>query len=641
MKQLQLNLAGFVLKRTKILFTAVLVLGASHTAANAATSTWTDSNLNDTWSDGNDWSPTGIPAASNIALFDGQGDTGTITVGTESIGTVQFGQTGELVPTAIAYTLGNSGDALRFDNPSTSSSSPDVIVSYQGAGNTATQKVNANLVLNSGDTATSGVKYYSINNASAGNLILNGSITDGDTAGEAAEFDFNETGATGSNTTVNGNITINYQSIVNVNVGDSVTFGGAISIGRPSTTYLNLGSTSTTTSGNVILTGSGTESSLLRLAGYGTSGAFVFDSSTGITFTQGFNVYLEKEHSSESAPNIEFESGNNLLLNTESVAIDAGTAATGSYYLQVDSGATVGIAQIKDTAGTGSFTQTTYLDGAGNGVVTGGYLTGGSGETAALVKDGAGTWALGGTSTASGVTQTSNYTGGTTVEEGTLLVTNTAGSGTGTGAVLVSGASSSDTNAKPILGGTGTISGAVTLASGGTIAPGGTVTGGTATTPAVTVTSPFGNIGTLTLATNITATTGSTFAFDINSGGPFASGLGSSDLLTVIGTATLGSATLSLNDIGSGTLTAGDYFDILNYTTLSGTFDVNGATLNGGNDVTVGGNIYSINYDYVNGSQNEVVLDYLGAAPEPSIWALVLLSIPLLIWQRRRTASKM
>jgi autotransporter-associated beta strand protein len=69
-----------------------------------------------------------------------------------------------------------------------------------------------------------------------------------------------------------------------------------------------------------------------------------------------------------------------------------------------------------------------------------------------LTKVGAGTMRL---------TAANTYSGGTTVSVGTLLVNNTAGSGTGSGNVTVNGG---------VLGGTGRITGAVTIL--GTIAPG-------------------------------------------------------------------------------------------------------------------------------------------------------------------------
>ena len=62
------------------------------------------------------------------------------------------------------------------------------------------------------------------------------------------------------------------------------------------------------------------------------------------------------------------------------------------------------------------------------------------------------------------LTGTNTYSGGTTVSAGTLLVNNTTGSGTGTGAVTVGSGGT--------LGGSGKVTGATTLNSGGTIAPG-------------------------------------------------------------------------------------------------------------------------------------------------------------------------
>lgn len=54
------------------------------------------------------------------------------------------------------------------------------------------------------------------------------------------------------------------------------------------------------------------------------------------------------------------------------------------------------------------------------------------------------------------------YTGGTTVNAGTLIVSNRNGSGTGTGAVQVNAGT---------LGGSGIVSGAVTINAGGVFAP--------------------------------------------------------------------------------------------------------------------------------------------------------------------------
>jgi fibronectin-binding autotransporter adhesin len=62
-----------------------------------------------------------------------------------------------------------------------------------------------------------------------------------------------------------------------------------------------------------------------------------------------------------------------------------------------------------------------------------------------------------------------NYSGGTTVTNGTLVVNNASGSGTGSGAVTLAN--------NGMLGGTGIVGGAVTINSGGIIAPGTTAAG--------------------------------------------------------------------------------------------------------------------------------------------------------------------
>ena len=69
------------------------------------------------------------------------------------------------------------------------------------------------------------------------------------------------------------------------------------------------------------------------------------------------------------------------------------------------------------------------MNGTGNTLISGVIAGVAAGST--LTKDGSGTLTL---------TGTNIYTGGTTVNGGTLLVNNTAGSGTGSGAVTVNNA---------------------------------------------------------------------------------------------------------------------------------------------------------------------------------------------------------
>jgi len=145
-----------------------------------------------------------------------------------------------------------------------------------------------------------------------------------------------------------------------------------------------------------------------------------------------------------------------------------------------------------------------------------------------VTKVGTGAWTLTGANT---------YTGGTIVNGGALIVNNTSGTGTGTGAVTV--------NTGATLAGSGIISGAVTINSGATIAPG-------------------TSIGTLTVNNSLTLAAGSTTFIEINKTSL------AKDLLSVSGTLTYG-GTLVVTNL-SGTLTNGDSFKIFNGASYAGSF---------------------------------------------------------------------
>lgn len=115
---------------------------------------------------------------------------------------------------------------------------------------------------------------------------------------------------------------------------------------------------------------------------------------------------------------------------------------------------TGGITATSGNAGNGQ-RHDLILTGTGVGLQTGVITGTGSNpqDLVTLVKSGTGTWKISGAST---------YAGGTLVNQGTLRVNNTTGSGTGTGSVRV--------NSGGTLGGSGVISGAVDLY--GTISPG-------------------------------------------------------------------------------------------------------------------------------------------------------------------------
>lgn len=223
---------------------------------------------------------------------------------------------------------------------------------------------------------------------------------------------------------------------------------------------------------------------------------------------------------------------------------------------------------------------------------------GASAGTVALTKTGNATITLTGANTYSGATQ---------VNGGTLLVTNTTGSATGTSNITV--------NNSGTLGGTGTVSGAVDVKSGGTLSPG---------------TSP----GTLTTGA-VTLENGSTFLVDLTAS--------SGNDVLVAPSVTLGSLvtgpSLSLNITGS--LTTGQQFFIVNNTgasAVSGVF-AQGAT------ITSGQYVFSIDYLADFGSQSAVggndIMLQVTAIPETSTWIGAALALGAIGATQRGRVAKM
>jgi hypothetical protein len=137
------------------------------------------------------------------------------------------------------------------------------------------------------------------------------------------------------------------------------------------------------------------------------------------------------------------------------------------------------------------------------------------------------------------------YSGGTIVNNGTLLVSNTSGSGTGTGAVTVGPLGT--------LGGTGTISGKVTFtlsgSDGGTLAPGNTP-------------------GTLTIDDDLVLNSASKLAYELSAANQ-SPGAPNNDYVVVTGDLTLAG---DLRVTGSGdfsVLPAGTEWTLMTYGTLN------------------------------------------------------------------------
>ncbi len=220
------------------------------------------------------------------------------------------------------------------------------------------------------------------------------------------------------------------------------------------------------------------------------------------------------------------------------------------------------------------------LDGSGNVILGSNELGVGSNNlnttfsgviqgSGSLTKIGTGPLTLSGSNT---------YTGGTTVRRGRLVVNNTVGSGTGSGAVRVNAG---------ILAGRGTIAGAVTVGTGGgagaALAPG----------------KAGGKTDTLTIQNTLTFRLDSSYNFELKTT------VGTADRVVADGVTINSGALFSFIGLGTGTLTPGTVFTAISNTAatpIAGTF----ANLADGSTFTFGSNTFQASYE--GGDGNDLTL---------------------------------
>ncbi len=138
------------------------------------------------------------------------------------------------------------------------------------------------------------------------------------------------------------------------------------------------------------------------------------------------------------------------------------------------------------------------------------------------------------------LTNANTYTGVTNVNGGKLIVNNTTGAGTGTGALTI--------NSGGTLSGKGILSNTISVASGGTLAPG------------------YPLLGTLTVNKAVTMQAGSNYETDVYADTNF------SDLLLTGANVLTLNGTLNVVNRSGVNYTAGNSFKILNATTITGNF---------------------------------------------------------------------
>ncbi len=386
-------------------------------------------------------------------------------------------------------------------------------------------------------------RFAQLNNAATGGphmLSMSGAVTgDGNLLVRGAGGDITLSGIVSNNGSISHTETrtLLLQNPANSFSGPLLAFAGTISV--PTVSDIGLNSA----------IGSGSSIGLGQASTSGNTGTFQFTGSSGGSTNRPVIV-----------------TNNGVIENT-----------VAGQTLSLSGGFSVG-------AGTVDATPTLRLIGAGDGAQTG-SITGTGFE---ILKEGAGTWALSGTN---------SYTGITSITGGSLRINgdHTAASGAITVATTAT------------LGGSGTLGGLVTVQNGGTLAPGNSP--GTLTTIGAVVFSPSSNL-----------------SWELN-GTDTTIGGGVNDLFTGVTTITL-DGTLNISEtVTNSFLSAapGSIWRLINYT---GVLTDNTLTL-GTTPAVPSGYIFGID-STINGQVN------LTLVPEPGTAALLAMALAAGTRRRRR-----
>ena len=457
----------------------------------------------------------------NISTFD-QSDTGILVVN------------GTISETGAAKTLnlrGSSSGLIKINGNNNYSGGTSMATVTVEAGNdssfgSGTLTLNSGTLQSGGGSRTLTVPVVLGGNSTIGganNLNLNGTFTN---SGSNRTLTVNNSGTTSFGSSVYLSEASGTGRTLTITGSGNVTFGGTIANFNGSGTAGNL-TFNTSYTGTATLSNANTYSGNTTLSA--SSSSFVLGNKasfgTGTAALNGVGISSNTDLSGSNAlTNTVTLGGNNTFSGSNNLEFSGPVTETSSRI--VTNNVSGGILKFSGAFGLSSTatTNTITFDGTGNTSVSGVVANNGGAGTAAsgnLIKTGNGSLTLSNTCT---------YSGTTTVNAGTLLVTGSTASGS---AVTVNGGT---------LGGTGTVNGSVTVTSG-TVAPG--------SSPGIL------NTG------NISFASGSTYAVEI--GGTTAGNASNNhDQLNVTGTVNLGSATLSLSSFNGFVPGAGQTFTIIN-----------------------------------------------------------------------------
>ncbi|PWU10020.1 MAG: hypothetical protein C5B50_26135 [Verrucomicrobia bacterium] len=267
---------------------------------------------------------------------------------------------------------------------------------------------------------------------------------------------------------------------------------------------------------------------------------------TGTLHLSGGTLNITASRTPSTAPvanAIDVTADSSITTSSTAATVDlnlsSGTVGTSGGSLTLSNAATAaaGVFQPRFSAGFSTTLPIKIANGVNGTTLLQSFNTTGNDQTFNGAISGSGSYkktaSTSGTGGKTTFTAANTYSGGTTVNDGTLLVSNSSGSGTGSGTVTVS--------ANGTLGGNGEIAGATTVS--GTLSPG-------------------ASIGTLTFDSSLTLS--GTTVMEVNKT------LATADKIVMNGgTVTLGGA---LNIVNlAGTLMSGDTFHLIDGT-MAGTF---------------------------------------------------------------------
>jgi autotransporter-associated beta strand protein len=531
---------------------AILTLLLSTASSSfAGSATWKASPATGDWNTANNWMPRTVPNSSaDTATFNTSTKTAlSLSASTEVNGIVfNAGASAFTITASPTFTLTISGVGITNNSGVTQ----NLLTAVDGAGNFGTISFTNSATAGSltaftnPGTAVSGANggftlFFDTSTAGSGTFTTNGGMVSG-LSGGVTQFSASSTAGSGTFTTNGGTVSAplsggftQFFATSTAGSGTFTTNGGAV-IGA-NHGHLDFNDTSTASNATLIANGgpgsAGDEAGgIIRFfedSTGGTARVEVFGTGTGDTTNGNLDISFH---------------------NAPGVAIGS-VEGNGAVFLGANN-LTVG----------GNKLSTTF-----SGVMQDGGQNGGVGGS--LTKIGKGNLTL---------SKASTYTGGTTVSQGTLLLTNRTGSATGTGAVQVNTGT---------LGGTGIIAGAVTVGTG--------TSSGAILLPGKSATKP----GTLTINSALTFKSLSTYKCVLDRSTLIAG------KVNALGVTINSGATFTFVDTGTGMLTVGTVFTVINNTSASpiaGTF----SNLANGSVFTSNGNNFQASY--TGGTGNDLTL---------------------------------